>query len=82
MSSRMQMLPVPNVNRVVLFFCGLVNLGLPGFGLMLATCIENNPLTFRSHMHIGIMQLLLTLVVIGFFWSFANGVVMIFYSLT
>ncbi|CAL5991188.1 Transmembrane_domain-containing protein [Hexamita inflata] len=78
---RMRLLPIPKLKKMALCWCGILNLFLPGVGLMIATCIENNGGTFNAQMGVGLMQFLLCFVVVGFFWSIANGIVMIYHAM-
>ncbi|CAL6004595.1 Transmembrane_domain-containing protein [Hexamita inflata] len=77
----MQLLPVPKVKKFILCCCGLLNMILPGVGLMVASCIENNPNTFMTQFWMGLMQLMLASLIIGFIWSIVNGILMIYHAL-
>ncbi|KAH0577359.1 Transmembrane domain-containing protein [Spironucleus salmonicida] len=79
-SPRCQLLPVPNIKKPLLIFTGILNCIVPGMGLLVAACIENQQ-NFMQLFSLALMQFfLIMLFLVGYVWGIANGVKMILAS--
>ena len=63
---------VPYVSQVAAVIFAILNLILPGFGTMFASCSSTGPVS-KTQLTIGIIQFLTTYILIGWAWSIYWG---------
>ena len=63
---------VPYVNQVVGVIAAILNLILPGFGTMIASCAGNGAVS-KTQLAIGLIQFLTTYILVGWIWSIYWG---------
>lgn len=73
---KFKFLPVFHIDDTLVLVFGIINLLFPGIGTMIAGCIEKSDRTLKLVL-IGLGQLLLTIIIFGWVWSFAHGIILI-----
>lgn len=60
---------VPKLSKPIAIFCGVINIILPGTGTVVAACMTDEDTVSKTQLVVGLMQFLLSLLIIGYFWS-------------
>lgn len=60
---------VPKLSKPLAIFCGVINIILPGSGTITAACMTPDDKVSKTQLIIGVLQFLLSLVLIGYLWS-------------
>ena len=60
---------VPKLTKPIAAFCTLFNVILPGTGTITAACMTEETLISKTQVLVGFMQFLLSILIIGYFWS-------------
>ena len=60
---------VPKLSKPIAIFCGVINLFLPGTGTITAACMTVEETVSKTQLIVGLMQFLLSLLIVGYFWS-------------
>ena len=60
---------VPKLSRPLAAFCSLFNLIIPGSGTVTAACLTEEQLVSKTQLLVGVIQFMLSFLVIGFFLS-------------
>ncbi|CAL6080252.1 Transmembrane_domain-containing protein [Hexamita inflata] len=63
---------IPHSSPQLKIFGGLINCVIPGSGLILLSKFE--PIRRRKVVAIGLFQLILATIVVGYFWGIMNGI--------
>ena len=68
---------VPRLGGVWPYICCILNIVLPGSGTMLAACMADATSWSKVQLTCGILQMMLTVYIIGWVWSIAWGVLIL-----
>ena len=69
---------IPNLNKVLAIIILVINCFLPGIGTICLACL--GPRFVWQHIMIGLFQLLLCAIIIGWVWSILWGVLVVMKS--
>lgn len=67
---------VPHLDKAGGIACGVVNILIPGLGLMIAACVENSDNKIY-YIIFGVIQLLLCPLILPLIWAWYFGIKMI-----
>lgn len=73
---KFKFIPVFHIDDTLVLVLGIINLIFPGIGTMIAGCLEKSERSTKLVL-IGLGQLLLTIIIFGWVWSFAHGIILI-----
>ena len=60
---------VPKLTKPIAAVCSIFNVILPGTGTIIAACMTEETLISKTQVLVGFMQFLLSILIIGYFWS-------------
>ena len=60
---------VPKLSKPIAVFCGVINVILPGTGTITAACMTDEETVSKTQVVVGLMQFLLSLLIVGYIWS-------------
>ncbi len=60
---------VPKLKNSTPYVCGVLNVGLPGIGTMVAACLGDPMIWSKTQLAIGLLQMLTSVFIIGWLWS-------------
>ena len=60
---------VPKLKGSQPYICGVLNVGLPGSGTMVAACLGDPLIWSKTQLFCGLLQMLTAVFIIGWLWS-------------
>ena len=60
---------VPKLAKPFAILCCILNVILPGTGTITAACMSTEQLISKTQVVVGLMQFLLSILIVGYFWS-------------
>ena len=60
---------VPKLSKPLAIFCAVINVILPGFGTITASCLTSEEKVSKTQIYIGLLQFLTGVLIVGWIWS-------------